>query len=300
MIVVVSATSNTGSAVADSLLAHGHPVRALGRNAERLRTYGDRGAEVAAVPHGSADELHAGFRGARAAFVMLAPGLIPDSTDYAAHQRRTISALRGALTDTPGLERVVTLSGWAANYDGARGPVWGLRRLEEAVDTIPGVAAFHLRAGWFMENTLPMIAEIEDTGVSHGLIPADLPLPAIATEDIGTVAAEILAGDRTPSTRVLELPGPADITLAEVTATIGRHLSDPRARYERVDAPTMRAGLLTAGFSAHMADGTVGMTEDVAEGRIRMLRPRDRSTRTRTTFDAFLSRRLGPATGTRR
>ncbi|GAA5125438.1 NmrA family NAD(P)-binding protein [Pseudonocardia adelaidensis] len=250
----------------------------------------DHGAEAVDVRIDDPESLRDAFAGATAAFVMIAPGLIPDSTDYAAYQGRVISAHREALAGLPGLTRVVSLSGWAANYDGASGPVWGLRRLEEALDTLPGLEVTHLRPGWFMENALPMVEEIRITGTAHGLIPADLPLPAIATADIGAVAADLLTGRRAAHTRTLELQGPRDVTLHEVTAAIGRAVGRPDARYVQIDTATMRDGLLAAGFSPHMADGTTTMTCDVAERRIAMTQPRDTETATPTTFEEFLAR----------
>lgn len=290
MIVVSSATSNTGSAVAEALLAAGHRIRVLGRDRGRLRRFVERGAEAAEVRTDDPHSLREAFADAREAFVMLAPGLIPGSSDFPAYQRRVISAHRQALGGLDGLTRIVGLSGWAANYAGARGPVWGLRPLEEALDTLTGVEVTHLRAGWFMENALPMIDEVRATGTAHGLIPGDLPLPAIATADIGAVAADLLTGRRAAGTGRLELQGPRDITLNEVTAAIGQAVGRPGARYERIDPATMRGGLLAAGFSPHMADGTIAMTLDVAERRIAMTRPRDAETATPTTFEEFLAR----------
>lgn len=46
MIVVASATSNTGSAVAEALLAAGHRIRVLGRDRGRLQRFAERGAEA--------------------------------------------------------------------------------------------------------------------------------------------------------------------------------------------------------------------------------------------------------------
>ncbi|OPG03735.1 NmrA family NAD(P)-binding protein [Microbispora sp. GKU 823] len=290
MIVVSSATSNTGSAVAEALLSAGHQVRVLGRSRDRLRRFVERGAEAAEVRTDDPDGLREAFADARGVFVMIAPGFIPDSSDFPAHQRRVISAYRQALDGLDVLTRIVSLSGWAANYDGARGPVWGLRPLEQALDTLTGVEVIHLRPGWFMENALPMIEQVRVTGTAHGLIPGDLLLPAIATADIGAVAADLLTGRRKAGTGTLELQGPRDITLDEVTAAIGKAVGRPEARYERIDAATMREGLLAAGFSTHMADGTTAMTIDVAERRIAMTRPRDTETATPTTFEEFLAR----------
>ncbi|GAA5165906.1 NmrA family NAD(P)-binding protein [Amycolatopsis dongchuanensis] len=290
MIVVSSATSHTGSAVADALLAAGQEVRVLGRSRDRLRAFADRGAEAVEVRTDDEVSIRDAFAGADAAFVMIAPGLAPTSTDFPGFQQRVITAHRKGLAGLEGLTRIVSLSGWAANHPGARGPVWGLRPLEEALDTLTGVETIHLRPGWFMENALPMIEEVRETGTARGLIPADLPLPAIATADIGAVAADLLSGRRKAPRRVLELHGPRDVTLDEIVAAIGKAVGRPDARYERIDTTAMRDGLLAAGFSEHMADGTTAMTSDVADRRIAMAQPRDAETTTPTTFEDFLAR----------
>lgn len=288
MIVVTSATSNTGRAVAHALLDRQVPVRVLGRSRDRLQEFAERGAQAVAVENTDTAGLEQAFSGAAAVFVMLAPGLIPDSTDYPAHQRRVIDANRRALARVERPQRVVTLSGWAANHAEARGPVWGLPRLEEAIDALGVSETVHLRPGWFMENAAPLVAEVDSTGTARGLIPGDLPLPAIATADIGEVAADILTGRRTPRDRTLELQGPADRTLNEMVAAIGHRVGRPAA-YQQIDAQTMHDDLLAAGFSEHMASGTTQMTLDVAERRIIMREPRNDETRTPTTFEQFLS-----------
>jgi uncharacterized protein YbjT (DUF2867 family) len=299
----MSASSNTGAAVAESLLRRGTPIRVTGRDAARLSRFQAAGAQVAPVAAGDAAGLAAALDGATAAFVMLAPGLLPESEDFAAYQREVIAAVEKALQATRSVRTVVGLSGWAANFPGARGPVWGLHRFEQALGRVAesGVAVTSLRPGWFMENALPMISELTATGVTRGVIPPDRPLPMVATSDIGEVAADILTGAREP-VDTLELQGPADLTLAEATAVIARRAGLAEARYERIDAAQLRAGLLAAGFTAHMAEGVTDMSMDVAEGRIRMLRPRGPQTATPTTFEEFVAARPDPGApdGTRR
>ncbi|KAB2977574.1 hypothetical protein F8R89_00455 [Streptomyces sp. SS1-1] len=230
------------------------------------------------------------MEGASGAFVMMAPGLIPSSTNFPAYQRAVIAAQAHAVQTAHRqglLRRVVTLSGWAANYPGARGPVWGLRRLEEAIDAT-GVPAVHLRAGSFMENLRADIASIKATGTTGGLVPPDLPLPMIATADIGRIAAEFLRGERAFTPGVVEVAGPAYRTLEEATRLIGAAVGADGARYVLRSPEDVRASLLEAGFSHHMADGTVAMTSDVAEGRIRFLDD-GRVITTSTTLEEFLA-----------
>ncbi|MET8768055.1 NAD(P)H-binding protein [Streptomyces sp. NPDC004658] len=288
--VVTAATSDTGSAVVRALLDSGSAVVAVGRDPERLRPYAERGARTHVSPLDDADRLSAALRGATGAFVMLAPGILPTSTDFQAYQRALIAAQAQAVQEAyrhGSLRRVVTLSGWAANHPDARGPVWGLRRLEEAIDAT-GVPAVHLRAGSFMENLRADISAIRATGTTGGLVPPDLPLPMITTADVGRVAAEFLRGERAFVPGPVEVAGPADRTLAEATRLIGAAVGADGARYVPRSPGAVRAALIEAGFSTHMAEGVVDMTLDVAEGRIRLLGT-GRTITTATTLEQFLA-----------
>ncbi|TWD25275.1 uncharacterized protein YbjT (DUF2867 family) [Streptomyces sp. T12] len=290
LFVVTAATSDTGSAVVRALLDGGSPVVAVGRDGDRLRTYARLGARTQVSPLDDAKGLTAALGDATGAFVMMAPGLIPDSEDFPAYQHAVTVAQAEAVEAAHrhgSLRRVVTLSGWAANYPGARGPVRALKRFEDAVDAT-GVPAVHLRAGSFMENLRADIASVRATGGTGGLVPPDLPLPMIATADIGRVAAEFLRGERPFVPGPVQVVGPAFRTLGEATRLIGAAVGADDARYVPRAPEAVRAALIDEGFSDHMADGTVAMTLDVAEGRIRVLGT-DRTITTSTTLEEFVA-----------
>jgi len=57
MYVVTGATGNTGSVVAEKLLAKGEKVRVIGRDAKRLERFAKKGAEPFVADATSADAL---------------------------------------------------------------------------------------------------------------------------------------------------------------------------------------------------------------------------------------------------
>ena len=73
MYVVTGATGNTGRVIAETLLAKGKKVRAIGRNAQHLQPLVEKGAEafVGSVTEGSA--IARAFQGAQAAYVLIPP-----------------------------------------------------------------------------------------------------------------------------------------------------------------------------------------------------------------------------------
>jgi uncharacterized protein YbjT (DUF2867 family) len=96
--VVIGATGNVGSVVADALLAHGKPVRVVGRDAARLKRFTERGAEAAAGSIGEPHFTRSAIAGASAVFVMVPPSIDPGYREF---QLRAAAALEGAIDAAP-------------------------------------------------------------------------------------------------------------------------------------------------------------------------------------------------------
>src|SRR5271169_157951 len=71
--VILGATGNTGSIIADALLLRRKKVRVVGRDAGRLERFVRQGAEAFTANVSDAAALTKAFRGARAAYLMLPP-----------------------------------------------------------------------------------------------------------------------------------------------------------------------------------------------------------------------------------
>src|SRR2546429_6892464 len=84
MYVVLGATGNSGSVVAETLLSKGEKVRAVGRSKERLAKIAARGAEPFVADQTDSAALTRAFEGARAAYFMAPPNV--SSPDYRGYQ----------------------------------------------------------------------------------------------------------------------------------------------------------------------------------------------------------------------
>src|SRR6202522_3385949 len=73
MYVILGASGNTGSIVANFLLSKGQKVRVVGRDPGRLQRFVDRGAEAFTADMSDAAALAKAFSGGRAAYLMLPP-----------------------------------------------------------------------------------------------------------------------------------------------------------------------------------------------------------------------------------
>ena len=151
MYVVTGATGNSGHVVAGNLLAKGKKVRALGRSAERLQALAARGAEPFVCDLTDAAALAKAFAGAEGVYAMIPPNMA--AQNYRAHQDQITDAYAAALAEAK-VKHVVVRSSFGADKSEKTGPVVGLHDLEGKLNRIPGLNVAHLRAGYFMENTL--------------------------------------------------------------------------------------------------------------------------------------------------
>ena len=71
--VILGASGNTGSIIANDLLLKGKKVRVVGRDAGRLQRFVDKGAEALTADLSDVAALNRAFNGAHAAYLMLPP-----------------------------------------------------------------------------------------------------------------------------------------------------------------------------------------------------------------------------------
>src|SRR5579863_9174250 len=135
----------------------------------------------------------------------------PSSTDPLGYSNRVSDAIASAV-QSAGTKNVVALSSIGAEQASGVGPVVGLHNLEQKLNQINGANVLYLRAGYFMENTLPQANAIRQMGAVATPLRPDLKLPMIATRDIGTAAADNLLHPAVRGKQARELLGQRDLT----------------------------------------------------------------------------------------
>jgi uncharacterized protein YbjT (DUF2867 family) len=286
--VILGATGNTGSIIADSLLSKGKKVRVVGRDAGRLQRFVRKGAEAFTGDVSDAVALTKAFRGARAAYLLLPP--ITSRED----QERESDAIAKAVTES-GLRYALYLSSYGAHVPEGTGPVTGLHSSEQKLNAIDGLNVLHLRAAYFMENNLAAIGMIQGMGIfGHALLP-DLKLPMIATPDVGNYAAKRLLDLDFSGKQTRELLGERDLSMKEATAVIARGIGKPDLRYQQFSYEQMQQALEQMGMSPKKAAVYIEMFKAINTGVLAAQEPRSRENTTPTALERFVQDIFAPA-----
>lgn len=245
-ILILGATGNTGSALAQLLKASGTPLRTAARN------------ELASSP----DHVHFDWGDPRT-----------HGPAVAGVERLYLVAPVGAADPLPlvkpflaeaqaaGLQRVVLLSSSAVNPgDPGLGQIDALVRA-----TAPEWAT--LRPSWFMQNFVgdhPLADGIRSRG-EIVTATGDGRLPFVDARDIAATAAALLQEDSIVSSEHL-VTGPQALSYADVAALVSELMGRP-VRHVAVTEEALTQRLITAGYEAAFASALAGLDADIRAGR---------------------------------
>ncbi|WP_369660173.1 NmrA family NAD(P)-binding protein [Variovorax sp. V15] len=237
---VVGATSDVGKAVVGGLQAAGHHVRPVSRSA--------------GVSLDDAAALRQVFAGVDGAFLMVPFDL--QAADLHAREREIGANLARAVKEAS-VRRVVLLSGLSAHL--RKGSSLGAALLEQGLDELHIPELVHLRAGFFMENFRKGLDFASQAGIGFfgTMFRGDLPMPMVSAADVGDRAVRLLTDEAATLTRVHELHGGGDYTMAQATAILGAAIGKPKVQYVQVPHQDALASMLGAGMSPSFAEAVL-------------------------------------------
>ncbi|HEX8871399.1 MAG TPA: NAD(P)H-binding protein [Candidatus Acidoferrum sp.] len=292
MYTILGATGNIGSVITKVLLQRGEKVRAVGRDAARLRPFVEKGAEAFVADVNDAEALTRAFSGARAAFLVMPPGI--SSPDYRADQDRESTAISTAVKNS-GLQYAVNLSSIGAHVPEGTGPITGLHLCEKKLESIDKLNLLHLRPAYFFENHLATISMIQMMGLIGGALRGDLKIPMIATCDIGAYAADRLLKLDFNGKSARELLGERDLSMNEVTAVIGRALNKADLRYAQFPYDQVEQVLTGMGTPPKTAAYLIEMFQGLNNGIVASAEGRSAANTTPTSIESFVRDVFVPA-----
>jgi uncharacterized protein YbjT (DUF2867 family) len=128
-----------------------------------------------------------------------------------------------------------------------------------------------------------------------GPVKADLPIPMIATRDIGDAAADALLQLDFQGQSTRELQGARDVTNTEAAKIIGAAIGKPDLTYKQMPAAQLKPGFMQMGMSSNMADQLFELADAQNSGYLKALEPRSPRNTTPTTLETFVAEVFAPA-----
>jgi len=116
----------------------------------------------------------------------------------------------------------------------------------------------------------------------------------IASREIGAAAAEALSRLDFTGHETRELLGQRDISMAEVTAIIGKAIDKPGLKYVQASDEQVRPALVQMGMSRNVADLILELSAALNSGHVRALEPRSAANTTPTSYETFVAEEFLP------
>lgn len=261
MYVIAGANGQTGSVVANTLLAQAKPVRVILRRAEQGPEWLARGAQVCIADLADESALIDAFAGAEAAYLMNPPAYqARDLMDQAKQVHRAmISAAERA-----DVRRVVALSSVGAQHATGTGNILTTHDFEVRL-AASRLRVGILRAANFIENWAWHLNGAVSTGTLPSMFqPLAHALPMISVLDIGRIATEMLVQF---NDEIVELHGPKAYSPHDAAAEIGRLVGRP---VEAIAVPREHwtANFRVAGYSESAVAAFCYMFDGFNNGRV--------------------------------
>jgi uncharacterized protein YbjT (DUF2867 family) len=286
-IAITTPTGKVGRATTEVLMKSGASVTLLARNPQKVAHFTRLGAKV---KQGSLEDeafVLEATRGADVLFWVTPPQYV--ATDMRVYQER-LGRIAAAAVRAVGIERVVHLSSIGAQHLQRVGPISGLGAIEQTLNQTAAHVS-HLRPTFFMENFFMHLQSIA-TGRRIAMpLPGSLKMPAIATRDIGQVAAARILDVQWTGRSVLELVGPSLHSLEESVQILGKAIGTPISFVTASDEQT-KAAMLGMGMSENVADLMLEMYAAFRQNRVA---PEGQPRITTTTLEQWAAEVFRPA-----
>lgn len=282
--VITGGSGHISRPLAEKLLAAGHDVTVIGRNAENLKPLTDKGAKAAI---GSVDDvgfLTQTFTGADAIYTMVPPNMsVSDLKGYIGQ----IGANYAEAIKASGVKYVVNLSSIGAHMEDGAGPVSGLHRVEQTLNTLTDVAIKHLRPGSFFTNfygNVPMIKGMNILGGNYG--PANTKLVLAAPVDIAEAAAEELQ-NLAFSGHSLRYIASDERTAGDVAKVLGSAVGKPELPWIEFSDADNLGGMKGAGLPEEVAKNYTEMGASIRSGAMQEDYWKNKPTLSKTKLEDF-------------
>ena len=261
--VITGGAGHVSKPVAEKLLAAGHAVTVISRQRENIQELIDKGVTAAIGSVEDAPFLSATFEGAHAVYTMVPPNYsAPDWKSWIGQ----IGANYAEAIRKAGVQYVVNLSSIGAHLPDGAGPVSGLYRAEQALNSVKDLHVRHLRPAYFFNNLLgntEMVKSMNVIGSNFG--GENFTMVLVDTNDIADVAARELLNLNFTGQSVRYIASD-ERDLNEVARLIGNAVGKPSLPWVIFSNEQAYEGMVQAGVPKEIAGNYAEMGNALRTG----------------------------------
>lgn len=249
---------------AEKLLAAGHEVTVISRNAENVKELIAKGAKLAAGSVEDAAFIENAFAGADAVYLMIPPNFNPGEV-WRTYQNEVTAILINAVVKNK-IKNVVLLSSIGAHLGEGAGPIDGLADFEKKLAALPDVNTKWLRPSYFMYNLfsmIPLIKGMDIMGSNFGGTGEKLVLTH--TNDIADALAEELLNLNFTGHSIRYIASD-EREPAEIAAVLSNAIGKPGIPWVTFTDEQSLEGMLQAGLVPTVAQAYTDMGKAIRTG----------------------------------
>lgn len=286
MNIILGASGQVGSALAEKLIEKNEPVRAVIRDKEKAGNLERISIEVCIADYFDEKALKQALQGGDLIFV-----LTPEtkkSEDILGDTKTLLKNYRSAIESSP-IKKVVGLSSIGAQHASGTGNLQMSYMLEQAFSGMP-VHQIFVRPTYYYSNWLPYLSTVREQGILPTFFPADLKITMISPIDVAEYIADIIARDM-EGLQIYELEGPEAYSSIDVAKTFGEVL-DRKIEARQIPRAEWKETLQQIGFTEDAIKNFIEMTEAVIDGKTRPERKGTKSVELPTTLKQYFKENL--------
>jgi uncharacterized protein YbjT (DUF2867 family) len=262
--VITGGAGNISGLLTEKLLAAGHRVTVVGRNAENLKPLTEKGATAAIGSVEDLDFLKKTFSNADAVYTMVPPKY-DISTNWKEYIGQIGKNYRDAIKGSS-IKHVVNLSSIGAHLADGCGPVSGLYKVEEALNELKDVNVKHLRPSYFYANLLANIGLAKNMNIIGSNFGGDnFEFVLTDTSDIADAAAEELLQHNFTGHSVRYVASD-ETTTNEIAKLIGVAIDKPGLQWVVFTDDQAFEGMKQAGLPEEIAKNYTEMGNAIHSG----------------------------------
>lgn len=263
--VITGGAGNISRPLSLSLLKAGHEVTVISRNESNIKDLIDAGAKAAIGSVTDVAFLTKTFTGADAVYTMVPP--VWDVEDWKGYIGSIGKNYADAIKAS-GVKNVVNLSSVGAHLAEGAGPVSGIYRAEQALNTLDEVNIKHLRPPFFYTNLFANIGMIKHLGIigaNYSMKEGSFPI--VAPEDIAVVAAEeLLALNFTGHT--VRYFASDEVSTHDIASQLGKAIGKPDLAWVEFSQEDALNGMIQAGLKPEIAKNYAEMNQSLGSGKL--------------------------------